>query len=845
MIPILYPKDEINFTTNGLGKLSDCINPNIHEERNGEYEFEMDYPVDGQHYAELDDQMIILAKPNPYMQTQPFRIYNISRPMNGIVSISARHVSSDLSGVVVTPFSAATVAASFAQMKANSTPAIPQFTFSTDKTTTSTMWVKKPSSFKSLLGGVQGSILDSFGGGEYTFNRFNVRLETARGEDRGFSIRYGKNLVSLQQNQNCENVYTAVYPFYYSGDTLVDLGTTIDVEGTFDFNRVLSLDLTDKFDDVPTVQQLRVAAIKYINDNNIGKPKVNLKVDFVKLSQYSGYEEFEPLEDIRLCDTVSIFFEKLGVSTSAKCIAMDFNPLTERITSIELGDAKNTLADTIADQSKAIKDQGNIDSKVGEQISRATQLITGNKGGHLLIWNSDTRLPEYPNELLIMDKETVASSTKIWRFNKSGWGYSSNGYNGPFNLAATMEGEINADFIKAGKITGIEINNGNGTFKVDSSGNLTANNATLKGSFQAARTKIDTSGNFVVTNSSNAEIFKISSTGAMKGGALKVSASGGLSVGTGTSYSTSDPFYVTPSGVLHATGAVITGSLKAGTMSIDTSGNLTVKDSNNADLFKISSTGALKAGALKVTSSGAMSVGSQTNYSTSDPFYVTAAGALHATGATITGSLKAGTMSIDTSGNLTVKDSNNNDLFKISSAGALKAGRLKVNADGAMSVGTQGSYSTSDPFYVTKEGVLHANGAVLKGSFTAENTSTGYKVQLANDGLLHFFYNGTDYGQMYCVDGSLWIKYDEAYIRLFYNPTNNTIQMNCGDSIMRIEHVSNQMGQTMDQIFMKAGDTMFSMGNDSVSIVSGGGYGFRADSSGAYALLNGTAHQIA
>ena len=724
MIPILYPEDELNFTTNGLGKLSDCIDPNVHEERNGEFELELEYPVDGQHYADLDNHMIILAKPNPYMQAQPFRIYSISRPMNGIVSISARHVSSDLSGVVVTPFSAVTVAASFATMKANATPAIPQFTFSTDKTTTSTMWVKKPSSFKSLLGGVRGSILDSFGGGEYIFNRFNVELKNARGTDRGFTIRYGKNLVSLKQNQNCESVYTAVYPFYYSGDTLVDLGTTVDVAGTFDFERVLSLDLTEKFDDVPTVQQLRAAAVKYIEDNDIGRPKVNLKVDFVKLSQYSGYEEYEPLEDIRLCDTVSIYFEKLGVSTSAKCIAMDFNPLTERITSIELGDAKNTLADTIADQETKFRDQGNISAQVSGQISRATQLITGNKGGHLLIWNSDTRLPEYPNELLIMNNDTVASSTKIWRFNKNGWGYSSNGYNGPFNLAATMEGEINADFIKAGKITGIDINNGNGTFHVDSSGNLTANSATLTGSFSAGRTKIDTSGNF------------------------------------------------------------------------------TVKDANNAEVFKISSTGAVKLGSMKISTNGSMSVGSSASYSTGDNFYIT-------------------------------------------NAGAVKAGKLKINSSGAISVGSQGSYSTNDPFYVTDAGVLHANGAVLKGSFTAENTQTGYKVQMASDGLLHFFYNGTDYGQMYVQDGSLWIKYDNASIRLFYNPTNNTIQMDCGQALLRIEHVSNGLGQTLDDIFVKAGNTMLSMGDNSISIMSGTGSGFKADSTGAYAVVNGTQTKLA
>ena len=726
MIPILYPEDELNFTTNGLGKLSDCIDPNVHEERNGEYELEMDYPVDGQHYADLDDHMIILAKPNPYMQAQPFRIYSISRPMNGIVTVNARHISSDLSGVVVKPFSAATVAASFTAMKANATPAIPQFTFSTDKTTTSTMWVKKPSSFKSLLGGVRGSILDSFGGGEYIFNRFNVELKNARGTDRGFTIRYGKNLVSLKQNQNCENVYTAVYPFYYSGDTLVDLGTTVDVAGTFDFERVLSLDLTDKFDDVPTVQQLRAAAVKYIEDNDIGRPKVNLKVDFVKLSQYSGYEEYEPLEDIRLCDTVSIYFEKLGVSTSAKCISMDFNPLTERITSIELGDAKNTLADTIADQETRWRDQGNVTTQIGEQISRATQLITGNKGGHLLIWNSDTRLPEYPNELLIMNNETVASSTKIWRFNKSGWGYSSNGYNGSFNLAATMEGEINADFIKAGKITGIEINNGNGTFKVDSSGNLTANSATLKGSFSA----------------------------------------------------------------------------NGGKTAIDSSGNFIVKDSNSNEVFKISSTGAVKLGSMKISTNGSMSVGSAASYSTSDNFYIT-------------------------------------------NAGAVKAGKLKINSSGALSVGSTTSYSTNDPFYVTDAGVLHATGAVVSGSFTAGNDS-GYKVQMASDGLLHFYYGGTDYGQIYVTDGSLMIKYDNAMIRLFYNPTNNTIQMDCGASMVRIAHVSNALGQTQDSILVTAGSgATISLTDAAVQIMSGNGNGFQANSTGAYAYVNNTAYKIA
>lgn len=140
---------------------------------NGEFELEIEYPVTGIRYKELQLRRIIMAKPNPYSDPQPFRIYAITKPINGIVTINAEHISYDMSGYPVSAFAADTVQNAFINMKSASAVDCP-FSFSTDKTTTANMTVLKPSSMRSLLGGVDGSILDVYGG-EYEFDKFNVK----------------------------------------------------------------------------------------------------------------------------------------------------------------------------------------------------------------------------------------------------------------------------------------------------------------------------------------------------------------------------------------------------------------------------------------------------------------------------------------------------------------------------------------------------------------------------------------------------------------------------------------------------------------------------------------------
>ena len=453
----LHESTETSFTTNGLGALSDAILCEVTEERNGEFELEMEYPVTGIRYKELQLRRIIMAKPNPYSELQPFRIYAITKPINGIVTVNAEHISYDMSGYPVSAFVADTIQNAFINMKSASAVDCP-FLFSTDKTTVANMTIIKPSSMRSLLGGVDGSILDVYGG-EYEFDKYNVKLWNKRGTDRGVSIRYGKNLTDLKQEENCSSVYTGVYPFWYSEqEGLVQLDEKIlKASGTYNFTRIYPLDLSQEWTDKPTKEQLKSAATSYMNANNIGVPAVSLTVSFIQLSQSMEYSEYALLEDVHLCDTVKVEFTELNVSATAKCIKTIYDAISNKYVSIELGETRSNLASTISNQNQAISDS--ITKTFMQQaIENATQLISGGLGGYVIMHSSTGG--KHPDEILIMDTDDIDTAKKVWRWNKGGLGYSSTGYNGPFALAMTQDGQIVADFVKTGTMSANRINGG-------------------------------------------------------------------------------------------------------------------------------------------------------------------------------------------------------------------------------------------------------------------------------------------------------------------------------------------------------------------------------------------------
>jgi phage minor structural protein len=356
--PILYPSTETEFAANGIGALSSAKECIVTEERNGMFELSMVYPMDGIHYENIELRSIILAAPNPTAVPQPFRVYEISRPMNGLVTINAEHVAYDLNGIVVSPFTVSTCTAAFQSLKTSAATDCP-FEFSTDKTTSANINITIPRTIWDILGGSAGGILDVYGTGEYEFDRWNVIFHKARGANNGVTIRYGKNLTDIQQEENCASVYTGIYPYWQGADgDVVTLGEKIiNVDGTFDYTRIRTLDLSEYYEEAPTEDELRKTANSWLKNNDIGTPSVSLSISFVQLERTEEYKTLEMLEHVSLCDTVSVVFPKLGVTATAKCVKTVYNTLEERYESIELGDGRDSIESTIVAQQKKVEEQ--------------------------------------------------------------------------------------------------------------------------------------------------------------------------------------------------------------------------------------------------------------------------------------------------------------------------------------------------------------------------------------------------------------------------------------------------------------------------------------------------------
>ena len=210
MIPVLYPPNAANFSTFGLGVLTDTISCEVTEERNGVFECLLKYPVSGQHYGLITKECIIKAKPNDTAVDQAFRIYRITKPLNGIVSIYGQHISYDLANVPVLPFSTESRSPQLllSQLLARDT----RFTGWTDYSDAKAFFVTQPKSVRACLGGTEGSMLSKWYG-EFEWDNFTVKFHSHRGQKTGVVIEYGKNLTSLEQDEDNSGVYTALLPY--------------------------------------------------------------------------------------------------------------------------------------------------------------------------------------------------------------------------------------------------------------------------------------------------------------------------------------------------------------------------------------------------------------------------------------------------------------------------------------------------------------------------------------------------------------------------------------------------------------------------------------------------------
>lgn len=457
MIPILY-KPDAKTKIGWLAEASDC---QCTEERNGVFELEFQYPMLGRYAADLFIDRYVKAKPNASAANQFFHIRKVSKPINGMFTVSCEHISYALSGYPVPTVSAS----GNAQVAINAilTAAKNQlgkdtgFSVATTDITLSSSIALTNVSARAALGGVSGSVLDVYGG-EYEFDNHTIKLHKARGKDRGVRIAYGRNMTELKCDIDMDSAYTGIYG--YVKNDKVDLHSYKAVTNSSGINaKTLIRDFSSDFsggDSEITQSGLDSAVAAYAAANDINSPTVSMTVSFVDLSQSPEYASFSALESVSLCDTVQIYHKDLNINIKAKVIKTVYDVLRERYTSIDLGSPRANFADVIKQTVNETKDlrgqlvlaKSDLTAAYEKAIADATAAITGNSGGYVRLNPS-----ENPQELLIMNTPSAETATKIWRWNLSGLGYSSTGYSGSYKTAITQDGHIVADFIDTGTLT--------------------------------------------------------------------------------------------------------------------------------------------------------------------------------------------------------------------------------------------------------------------------------------------------------------------------------------------------------------------------------------------------------
>lgn len=347
MIPILYEKTETAFVSNGLCRLRDCISALVVEERNGLYELDFEYPVTGANYDLIQVGRIVAVTHDDTGDVQPFDIVSFSKPINGIVTFHCVHISYRQSYLTVSGTNINSLSDAFALL-GTSEPTNP-FTYTTDKTSSGFMAAADgiPRSVRSMLGGVEGSILDAYGG-EYEWDKFNVILHSARGTFRNFDIRYGVNMLEYDEDFDISETYSACIPYWTDGTTTV-IGDKQESGSATVTGRgeCIPLDVSDKFEAQPTKAEVEAMALSLMTRNNVTIPKQNIKVSFVRLQDMSEYEGISPLLRCSLCDTIRVIFPDYGTSGNFKIVKTTWNVLNDRFDEMELGDLSVTLAEAL------------------------------------------------------------------------------------------------------------------------------------------------------------------------------------------------------------------------------------------------------------------------------------------------------------------------------------------------------------------------------------------------------------------------------------------------------------------------------------------------------------------
>lgn len=355
MKPILFNKNEQQFDTYGLGEI-DVTTGNVTRERNGLYTFYAEYPANGSLASVLEKEMKIKADAGLRTKNQTFEISRIVKDSSGVLKIYGSHIKHKLEYMAVRHGINLSGTASVAlAIWANNL--IGDYRFSTwsdiDTTGSTTFTADKMTNAHLALGGVEGSILDVWGG-EYEFDNLTVRLHKQLGRRAPTVLEYGRNIISAESDESIEESYTSVYPFAtYTPDSQGSDSTpapiTVTIPGDYVDSKYISMyanrrikvvDFSSEFKEkeIPTPDKLRAMTLKFMEHNKIGAPKINTKIEYVDLASTLDYQDNKIIEELEFCDIVPVYYPSIGITEDdAKVTKIVYDFVNERNEFVEFG----------------------------------------------------------------------------------------------------------------------------------------------------------------------------------------------------------------------------------------------------------------------------------------------------------------------------------------------------------------------------------------------------------------------------------------------------------------------------------------------------------------------------
>lgn len=426
--------------------------PEINRAINGAYTFYGNYRRKGQFRSYLKKGNFVKA----IVEDGSWQFFEITKVKKNLssVSVTGRHIGYMANrNFIDMSFTAAGNGQQIMSNLQNNLAFKQKFMYTSNIGTTHQFTAKQVKPIDALIGSNNGNQnLVGVTGGELDMDNFNLKLVKRIGADNGFRIDLGVNLEAIDSEVDEESVVNSLYLVGgvpdndYDEDKEPITFKYLEIAGVNDSNRRIA---KRENSECKTINDLKAWGNTLFSNDRIQDPKATHEISMVALEHTIEYGDlYEGLATLHFGDTAHVKVIDRDEEIEERMIEYTWFPTLKKFKDIVLGNDLSLYTSRVETQAQEIKKK--IDNRTETLVTNvlnATAWITGNSGGHVVF-----RPEKAPEEILIMDTAKVATAKRVWRWNLNGLGYSSNGVNGPFDVAMTSKGEIVANFIKVGII---------------------------------------------------------------------------------------------------------------------------------------------------------------------------------------------------------------------------------------------------------------------------------------------------------------------------------------------------------------------------------------------------------